>query len=179
MKRPLDIASSGHRAQNQLAMNDPPPVLIDLHSASSRRESQNAFRRRKKGTVATRPHSSALGHTSGPPSALKLARRMLTATGVRRFPHGRMRLSRYRTNPPGSHWHRSGADPSGPSHFDRPKSGEACSSFDFIKPTCKANSTPVWAYRMGYHLKSFKLKNAGHPIEVMKDIEYLCLGVML
>src|SRR5260370_24346910 len=59
MKRPLDIASSGHRAQNQLAMNDPPPVLIDLHSASSRRESQNAFRRRKKGTVATRPHSSA------------------------------------------------------------------------------------------------------------------------
>src|SRR5258707_10991585 len=75
MKRPLDIASSGHRAQNQLAMNDPPPVLIDLHSASSRRESQNAFRRRKKGTVATRPHSSALGRTSGPASALKLGRR--------------------------------------------------------------------------------------------------------
>src|SRR6266403_1696298 len=69
MKRPLDIASSGHRAQNQLAMNDPPPVLIDLHSASSRRESQNAFRRRKKGTVATRPHSSALGRTSGPVTA--------------------------------------------------------------------------------------------------------------
>src|SRR5712672_3132261 len=66
MKRPLDIASSGHRAQNQLAMNDPAPVLKDLHSASSRRESQNAFRRRKKGTVATRPHSSALGRTSGP-----------------------------------------------------------------------------------------------------------------
>src|SRR5258706_8056137 len=75
MKRPLDMASSGHRAQNQLAMNDPPPVLIDLHSASSRRESQNAFRRRKKGTVATRPHSSALGRTSGPASALKLGRR--------------------------------------------------------------------------------------------------------
>ena len=37
-----------------------------MHSASSRRESQNAFRRRKKGTVATRPHSSALGRTSGP-----------------------------------------------------------------------------------------------------------------
>src|SRR5258707_14637323 len=27
MKRPLDTASSGHRAQNQLAMNDPPRCL--------------------------------------------------------------------------------------------------------------------------------------------------------
>src|SRR5260370_3803534 len=77
MKRPLDIASSGHRAQNQLAMNDPPPVLIDLHSASSRRESQNAFRRRKKGTVATRPHSSALGRTSGPVVCSDLAGAMV------------------------------------------------------------------------------------------------------
>ncbi len=40
-------------------------MLKDLHSASNRRESQNAFLRRKKGTVATRPHSSALGRTSG------------------------------------------------------------------------------------------------------------------
>src|SRR5258707_15371869 len=85
MKRPLDIASSGHRAQNQLAMNDPPPVLIDLHSASSRRESQNAFRRRKKGTVATRPHSSALGRTSGPASALKLGRRNVPQSPRRRI----------------------------------------------------------------------------------------------
>src|SRR5260370_16785510 len=112
MKRPLDIASSGHRAQNQLAMNDPPPVLIDLHSASSRRESQNAFRRRKKGTVATRPHSSAPGRTSGPMVPSNLAGAMsldyravtrampLAAPAVTRLSHAPPLRRSIRPHPP-------------------------------------------------------------------------------
>ena len=91
-------------------MNDTQPVLIDLHSASSRRESQNAFRRRKKGTVATRPHSSALGRTSGPvvrsdlAGAMVLVQRAAARATCRagvvqydiRMPHGVSRNQRWR-----------------------------------------------------------------------------------
>src|SRR6266404_5417700 len=100
MKRPLDIAASGHRAQNQLAMKGPPPVLKDLHSASSRRESQNAFRRRKKGTVATRPHSSALGRTSGPVVRSDLAGAMVLAQRAAARPTCRAGVVQYDTRKP-------------------------------------------------------------------------------
>src|SRR5258708_38413080 len=60
-----------------------------------------------------------------------------------------------------------------------PKLSEAGSSFDFIEPTGKANTTPAWGYRVGYHLKRFKLKNARHLIGVLKNGEALGLDVVL